>query len=89
MKETLNWHGAINGTNSDYKYWMDYPTEAIVVRSFSGSIFSYNVSNLANSSGVANYKKTWSTRAVVVSGERSLKKRKENEYNNEKNKKLY
>lgn len=63
-----------------------------VVRAYSGGIFSYygqasqyNVSRKQ----LAYVTYPYASRAVVVSGQRFLKKRKENEYNNEKSKKLY
>ena len=85
--ETKGWHGTKNFTwgakdGNAYNF-------AGVVRALDG-VFSYH--SYYWDGGVSNpgaYYNLYNTRAVVVSGERSLKKRKENEYNNEKNKKLY
>ena len=80
--ETLGWHGALT-------VWIRLDTgTSSILRNWGGSIFGYT-GNGPQYDYDGHWDNLYPTRAVVVSGERSLKKRKENEYNNEKNKKLY
>ena len=92
ISETQGWHGSTSSTWLMDTYGSSKDACALL-RGYAGSIFSYYGYGRTSSPFVA-YKdaywaNTYASRAVVVSGERFLKKRKGNEYNNERNKKLY
>ncbi len=72
--ETVGWHGSNNSTWLNIITWSGYAHESGgLVRSISGSIFSYSAefkqgSNPNSCSGVAEHKNKYSSRAVVVVG---------------------
>lgn len=61
--ETKGWHG------STFSEWnIDYGNLCTMVRSISGSIFSYATKNGGGYEGVAAINKAYATRAVIVVG---------------------